>query len=140
MFLLFCNFFSTWFHLLLRQFYSKSDTMASNQFFLNYTFIFSLQSSKMSRNMRKLCLKLCNVTIYPPWGSIVKKYLFLNIPLPHLKCETCSKGDICKISRRRITDLKNPGPYKSQFCKQSVGASHFWENWLAITFTCAGEA
>ena len=42
--------------------------------------------------------------------------------LPHLKCKTCSEGDIWKISRRRIKDLKNQGLYKSQFCKTFVGA------------------
>ena len=65
--------------------------------------------------------------------SNFNKKKFKSVLLPHLKCKTCSKGDILKISRRRITDLKNHGPYKSQFCKQWVGAVHFRKNGLAIT-------
>ena len=36
---------------------------------------------------------------------------------------------------RRTTNLTNQGPYKSPFCKNLVGALHFKENGLAITFT-----
>ena len=44
-----------------------------------------------------------------------KKTFLVNIILPHLKCKTCSEGDIWKISRRIIMNLKNQGPYRSQF-------------------------
>ena len=36
-------------------------------------FLFSVQSSKLSINMRKLRVKLRNATIYPPWGPILQK-------------------------------------------------------------------
>ena len=108
--------------------------------FPKFFVLFSIPNSSMSRNMRKLRVKLRNATIYPPWGPIFKKYFFKNTLLPHLKCKTCSEGDIWKILRRRITDLKNQGPYKSQFCKKWVGALHFRENGLAITFTWPEEA
>ena len=90
----------------------------------------------MSRNMPELCVKFHKATIYPPWGPIKK---IKNILLPHLKCKTCSEGDIWKISRRRIADLKNQGLYNSQFCKKWEDALHFRENGLAITFTWPNE-
>ena len=74
-----------------------------------------------------------------PWGPIFKKKIAKNIFLPHLKCKTCSEGDIWNILRRRITDLKNQWSYKSQLCKKWVGALHFRQNWLAITFTWPNE-
>ena len=40
-------------------------------------FLFSIQSSKLSKNMRKLPVKLRNATIYPPWGPIFKNSFFL---------------------------------------------------------------
>ena len=49
-------------------------------------FLFFVQSSKLSINMRKLRVKLRNATIYPPWGPIFKKYFFKKVLLPHLKC------------------------------------------------------
>ena len=43
-------------------------------------FWFSLQSSKVSRNMHKFCVKFRNTTIYPPSGPIFQKQsFFLNV-------------------------------------------------------------
>ena len=39
-------------------------------------FFFSVQNSKLSRNMRKLRVKLRNATIYLPWGLIFKQSFF----------------------------------------------------------------
>ena len=45
-------------------FFYKLETTFSNQFSLKYIFFwFSIQSSTLSRNMRKLCVKLRNATI-----------------------------------------------------------------------------
>ena len=50
-------------------------------------FSFSLKSSKISRNVRKLLVKLCNKTICPPWDPIKKiksktySFLILNAKL-----------------------------------------------------------
>ena len=89
---------------------------------------------KKSRNMLKLRGN-CKTPLFTPleiqfWTKKLK-----NVLLPQLKRETCSKGDILKILRRKITDLKNQGPNKSQFCKKWAGALNFRENGLAITFT-----
>ena len=35
--------------------------------------LFSIQSSKLSKNLRNMRMKLRNTTIYPPWGLIFKK-------------------------------------------------------------------
>ena len=71
-FLLFLHFFSNWFHVLRHSFYPKCETTFSKEFF----FLLSLQNSKISRNMCKLCVKLRNATIYPNWGPMFKKYFF----------------------------------------------------------------
>ena len=39
-------------------------------------FLFCSQSSKLAMNMRKLPVKLCNATIYPPWGPIFENSFF----------------------------------------------------------------
>ena len=44
-------------------------------------------------------------------------------------------GDIWTISRRRLTELTDQGPYKSQFSNKWVGTLPFRENGLAITLT-----
>ena len=44
----------------------------SKRFFPKLFCFFCTQSSKLSRNMHKLCVKLCNATIYPPWGPVKK--------------------------------------------------------------------
>ena len=48
-----------------KTFYPKSKTTFSIQFFLN-NFCFFYASSKMSKNMNKLRVKLRNATIYHP--------------------------------------------------------------------------
>ena len=48
----------------------------------------------MSRNMRKLRVILHNATIDRPLRSNLQKKIAKNIFLPHLKCKTCSEGDI----------------------------------------------
>ena len=58
--------FSKQFLRLINPFFSKSETTFLNQFSLNYSFLFSIQSSTLSRNMRKLRVKLRNGSIYPP--------------------------------------------------------------------------
>ena len=107
----------------IRPFFHQSETTILIQFFPNIIVLFFIQRSKMSRNIYKLCVKLRNATIYPPWDPIwKKKKKFKKVLLYHLKCKTCSEGDIWKISRRRIINLKSQGPYKSNFCKKWVGA------------------
>ena len=39
-------------------------------------FLFSISSSKRSRNMRKVCVKLRNANIYPPCGHIFNIHFF----------------------------------------------------------------
>ena len=138
-FLLFCIFFSNWFHVLMQLFYSKSETTFSKQFFLNNYFCFLCKAQKFL----KTCVDgvwNCVTPLFTPLEvQFSKNIFFKNTLLPHLKCKTCSEGDIWKILRRRITDLKNQGPYKSQFCKKWVGALHFRENGLAIIFTWPNE-
>ena len=98
-------------------------------------FVAFFKSLKMSRNMRKLRVKLRNATIYLPWCKIFKTFFFKNVLLPHLKRKTFSEGDIWKILRRRITDLMNQGPYKSKFCKKSVGALHLGKmGWQSLLY------
>ena len=82
----------------------------------------------------------CGTPLFSPLGSNFQKRILLkNVLFPLINCETCSKGNIWKISMRRITDLKNQGPCKSQFCEKCVGAIHFRKNGLAITFTWPNE-
>ena len=85
--------------------------------------------------MRKLCVKLYNATSYPPLGPVFKNifFFFKNILLPYLKCKTCSKVYIWKVSMRRMKDIFNQGP---QFCVKWVDALLFHENGVAIIFTC----
>jgi hypothetical protein len=85
--------------------------------------------------MRKLCVKLYHATSYPPLGPVFKNifFFFKNILLPYLKCKTCSKVYIWKVSMRRMKDIFNQGP---QFCVKWVDALLFHENGVAIIFTC----
>ena len=55
-------------------------------------FLFSLQSLKMSKNMRKLHVKLRYATIYPPWGKIFKKYFFQKHTPPYEPTILCILG------------------------------------------------
>jgi hypothetical protein len=57
----------------IRPFFHQSETTIWKHFFSNIIVLFFIQRSKMSRNMHKLCVKLRNATIYPPWGPIWKK-------------------------------------------------------------------
>ena len=116
----------------------KSKTKFSKQFFWTF-FSFFLQSSKMSKNMHKLHVKLRNSTMYPPWGPIVKKIFFHKRIPPLAEMPSLFQCEIWNILRKRVTDLKNQGHYKSQFCKKLVGVLHFRENGLAITFTWPNE-
>ena len=111
-FLLFCTFCTNWFHVLIQP-------NLKPHFQKSFSWIVFL-ASKMSRNMHKLVWNLRNATVYPPWGRIFKKYMFLNVLLPYLKCETCFEGDIWKILRRQIPELKNQGPYKLQFWRKKI--------------------
>ena len=47
-----------------------------NTVFPKLVFLFSIQSLKISKNMRKLRVKLRNATIYPPWGLISRSSFF----------------------------------------------------------------
>ena len=88
------------------------------------------------------CLETCVNCVWncltPLFTSLEVKFskhiFFKNVLLPHLKRKTFLEGDIWKISRRRITDLRNQGHYKSKFCKKSVGALHLgkmgWQSLL----------
>ena len=90
--------------------------------------------------MRKLRVKLRNATIYPPWGQVFKISFFLQKQtLPASDMLDLLEGDIWKVSMRKIRDIFNPGPYKSQFFVKWVDALLFQENGLAITFTWKNE-
>jgi hypothetical protein len=81
------------------------------------------------------CVWNCVTPLYTPHQVQFTKIIFFkNVLLPHLKCYTCSEGYIWKVSMRRIGDIFNQGPYKSQFCVKWVDALLFQENGLAITF------
>ena len=129
-FLLFLHFFSNWFHVLRHSFYPKCETTFSKEFF----FCFLCRTQKFL----EICVNYvwnCVMPLFTPIEVQCSKNIFFkNILLPHLKFETCSKGEIWKISRRRITSLKNQGPYKSQLCKKWECALRFRENGSAITF------
>ena len=73
------NFFALFFKVTLWTYIAFLPQIWDNFFrtvFLKLFFLFSFQSSKLSRNMRKLRVKLLNATIYPPWGPIFKKTFF----------------------------------------------------------------
>ena len=74
-FLLFCTFlqgnFMDWYRILPQIWDHIFKTV-----FLKHFFLFYIQSSKLSINMRKLCMKLRNGTIYHSWGPICKNSFF----------------------------------------------------------------
>ena len=79
---------------LLFLFFSCKLSSCNNKSHFTWTiFIVFLQSSKRVKNMR-------NATIYPPCGPIFKKIFGHK----HLKYETCSEGDIWKISKNHEFD------------------------------------
>ena len=138
-FLLFCTFFSKQFLRHIKPFFSNSETTFSKQFSLNNFFCFLFKA----QNYLEMCVNCawnCVTPLFTPLEVQFSQNIFFKIVLlPHLNCKTCSEGDIWKILRRRITDLKNQGPYKSQFCKKWVGTLHFWKNGMQSTFTWPHE-
>ena len=94
------------------------QTTFSKQFFLNNSFL--CKSQKCLETCVN-CVWNCVTLLFTPLEGPFSKNIFSkNILLPHMKCKTCSEGDIWKIVRRRITDLKNQGPSKSQYCKKKL--------------------
>ena len=66
--------------------------------------LFSIQSSTLSKNMHKANVKLCNSTIYPPWGPVFKKKI-------SQKCTPPSSEMLGLLRRCYLTDIdeKNQG-------------------------------
>ena len=72
------------------------------------------------------CLWNCKSPIFTAFRFNCQKIFNIkNVLLPYLKCQTFSECDICKISMRRIMNIFNQWPYKSQFCVKWVGALLF---------------
>ena len=67
-------------------------------------FLFYIQSSPLSKNMRKLCVKLRNAYIYAPWGPVFRKKNSKRTP------PSSEMLDIWTVSMRSIMDIFNQGP------------------------------
>ena len=130
--------FSYLFHALTQPFYPYFDTQFQNSFSWTLFYFFLWKAQKFLETCIN-CKWNCVTPLFNPLEVPCSIFFSSNIPFSPLKCETCYEGDIWNISRRRIMDLKNHGPYKTQFCKKWVGELHFRENGLAITFTLLNE-
>ena len=74
----------------------------------------------MSRNMRKLRVKLCNATIFSPWGEIFKKYFFQK--------RTSTSSEMRDLFQRwHLKDIKeiNHGFEKSGALQITI-----WDKWV----------
>ena len=69
-------------------------------------FLFYIQSSTLSRNMHKLRVKLRKASIYPPWGQVFKKYIFLKRTPP-----SSEMLDLLRRWHLNRIDEKNQGYY-----------------------------
>ena len=97
----------------------------SKRFYLNYCFFKAQNCLETCVN----CVWNCVTPLFTPIEVQFSNIIFFkNALLPLLKCWTCSEGDIWMILMRRIMDIFNQGPYKSQFCVKWVGVLLFQEN------------
>ena len=122
LFLLFCTLISNWFHVLVRSFYTKSKTTFSKQFFLNSFFCVFLFAKL--KNVQKDAQIVCEIAwchYLPPFRSNFQKIFFSKTYSSFIQnINNCSEGDIWKISRRRITELKNQGPRAQYFPRSGL--------------------
>ena len=99
----------------IKQCCQKSKTIFSKQFYLNYLILFYIESSKLSRNIYKLRVKLRKATIYPPWGPPFKSYFFQKLsPTPSEMLDLLRRWHLQDIDEKNH-GLFNQGLYKSQF-------------------------
>ena len=87
--------------------------------------LFSIKSSKLCRNMRKLRMKLHNATIYPPWGPI--------FPPSFEMLDLLWRLHLKDIDEKNY-GLFNQVRYKSQFSVKCIGVCFFkkmaWQSLL----------
>ena len=124
----------------IKPFFYQSEVVFSKQFSLNSfsCFLFNAQHClETSVN----CVWNCVTPLLTPLEVQFSKLFFFFQKCTHSASEMLYllEGDIWKVSMRKIRDIFNQGPYKSQFCVKLVDALLFQENVLAITFTWQNE-
>ena len=93
-------------------------------------FLFSNKSSKLSRNLRKLRMKLRNATIYPTWGQIKKIILYSSLIWN-------ARLDIWTVSTRRIRDIFNQGALQVTLLRKVRRCVDFSRKWTGKHFYMA---
>ena len=109
------------------------------QFFLNYFFLFSIQSSQLSRNMCKLCVKLRNATIYPPWVWFFQNFFsskMYSSPIWNARLAPKVTFEPYQWEESGIFLIRGLKSHNFEYTLPTlVDALIFQENGLAITFT-----
>ena len=123
-------------------FYHKSETRFTKQLFLNLFVLFSTQSSKLSRNICKLRVKLRNTTIYPTWGPISIFFLFQKHSSPlseildllqrwHLKYIDEKNEGYSLSAALQVTILRTFSSFLA-FLRKWVGNHFYMAKWTLI--------